>query len=56
MSEGNKEALLWQKIKRNIKNIFFTRVESSTINGIPDVHCVANQRVFWIELKSDYVS
>ena len=56
MSERKREALLWQKIKRNIKNIFFTRIESSTMNGIPDIHCVVNQRIFWIELKSDYVS
>ena len=32
---------------------FLTRIESSTINGIPDVHGVAKQGIFWIELKSD---
>ena len=33
--------------------MFLTRIESSSINGIPDVHGVHKQGVFWIELKSD---
>ena len=35
--------------------MFLTRIESSSINGIPDVHGVHKQGVFWIELKSDKV-
>jgi Holliday junction resolvase len=31
----------------------FTRIESSTINGIPDIHAVGGGNIFWIELKSD---
>ena len=56
MAAKNRESLLWQKIKNNIKDVFFTRIESSTINGIPDIHAVGFGKVFWIELKSDYVS
>jgi Holliday junction resolvase len=56
MAAKNRESLLWQKLKKGCPEIFFTRIESSTINGIPDVHAVSNNSVFWIELKSDYVS
>lgn len=56
MAAKNRESLLWNRIKNNIKNVFFTRIESSTINGIPDLHCVGFANVFWMELKSDYVS
>jgi len=47
------ESALWNKVKKNLTDMFLTRIESSTINGIPDVHGVAKQGVFWIELKSD---
>ena len=30
-----------------------TRIESSTINGIPDVHACVNGSSFWLELKSN---
>ncbi len=30
-----------------------TRIESSTINGIPDVHACVNGNSFWLELKSN---
>ena len=53
MSSKNRESLLWQKVKKNFDKCFLTRIESSTINGIPDVHGVVNGKVFWIELKSD---
>ena len=56
MAAKNRESLLWQKLKKGCPKIFFTRIESSTINGIPDVHAVCNNKVFWVELKSDYVS
>ena len=29
------------------------RVESSTINGIPDVHCCIKGKSFWLELKAN---
>ena len=53
MSNKNRESLLWQKVKKNFSQCFLTRIESSTINGIPDIHGVSNGKVFWIELKSD---
>jgi len=56
MAAKNRESLLWQRIKKHINDVFFTRIESSTINGIPDIHGVGFNKVFWLELKSDYVS
>ena len=56
MAGKNRESLLWQRIKKHIDDVFFTRIESSTINGIPDIHGVGFEKVFWLELKSDYVS
>jgi len=56
MSEKKRESLLWNRVKKNLTDCFLTRIESSTINGIPDIHCVANGKVFWIELKSDNIS
>ena len=49
----NKESKLWNELKDLNKNWHFTRVESSTINGIPDVHCVINKQIFWLELKAN---
>ena len=49
----NKETRLWHELKDLDKNWHFTRIESSTVNGIPDVHCVVNRQVFWIELKAN---
>ena len=56
MSVSNKESLLWKKVKKGLTKCFLTRIESSTINGIPDVHAVSDLDVFWIELKSDELS
>ena len=53
MSDKNKESLLWQKVKKGLVNCFLTRIESSIINGIPNIHGVHKSGVFWIELKSD---
>ena len=53
MSGKNPESRLWQKLKEGLNQMFLTRIESSSINGIPDVHGVHKQGVFWIELKSD---
>ena len=48
-----RESKLWKRIKNlNIKGYFFS-VESNTINGIPDVCCAMNGKVFWLELKSN---
>ena len=56
MSNKNGETRLWQKVKKGLTNCFLTRIESSTINGIPDIHAVLSNEVFWIELKSDSLS
>jgi len=56
MSDKKRESLLWNRVKKNLTDCFLTRIESSTINGIPDIHCVANGKIFWIELKSDNIS
>lgn len=52
MALKKRESLLFQRVRKHIKKAHFTRIESSTIQGIPDVHCVMNKRIFWIELKS----
>ena len=49
------ESELWQKInilQKTQKLWHFTRIESATIRGIPDVNCLINGFEFWIELKS----
>ena len=56
MSNKNGESRLWQKVKKGLTDCFLTRVESSTINGIPDIHAVMGNEVFWMELKSDSLS
>jgi len=53
MSGKKPESRLWQKVKEGLNQMFLTRIESSSINGIPDIHGVHKQGVFWIELKSD---
>lgn len=56
MSNKNGESRLWQKVKKGLTDCFLTRIESSTINGIPDIHAVMDSEIFWIELKSDSLS
>ena len=53
MTAKAQESRLWQKVKNNLTDCYLTRIESSTINGIPDIHAVNHEHVFWIELKSD---
>ena len=53
MTVNARESRLWQKVKNGLTDCFLTRIESSTINGIPDVHCVVNKQVFWLELKAN---
>jgi len=49
------EKNLWQRIKKlNLKGQIF-RLESNTINGIPDVYWLINNKSIWIELKSNDV-
>ena len=47
--------MLWQRFKKNITEPHLIRVESNTINGIPDINGCWSGKEFWIELKSDKV-
>jgi len=47
------ESLLWQRIKKlKLKGQIF-RIESKTINGIPDCYWLIKGQSIWIELKSN---
>ena len=50
-----RESKLWQKIKKHCPKMHLMRVESSTINGIPDINGCFASKEFWMELKSDKV-
>ena len=50
-----RESKLWQRIKKHITKPHLIRVESNTINGIPDINGCWSGKEFWIELKSDKV-
>lgn len=48
------ESYLWKKINNLQKKQrlwHFTRIESATVRGIPDVNCVIDGKEFWLELK-----
>ena len=47
--------MLWQRIKKHITKPHLIRVESNTINGIPDINGCFASKEFWMELKSDKV-
>ena len=51
----NAESRLWQKVKKGLTDCFLTRIESSTINGIPDVYYICEGKSIWVELKSNEV-
>jgi Holliday junction resolvase len=48
-----KESNLYNLIKTTIKNAHLTRIESNTLNGIPDLYCAYKGNTFWIELKAN---
>ena len=49
------EKNLWQRIKKlKLKGQIF-RIESNTINGIPDVYYIREGKSIWVELKSNEV-
>jgi penicillin-binding protein-related factor A (putative recombinase) len=50
-----KESNLYTLIKKTVKNAHFTRIESHTLNGIPDLHCAYKGQVFWLELKANNI-
>jgi len=46
------ESKFWQEVKKNIKGISFTRLESWASAGVPDLLCYnKNGKFFTIELK-----
>jgi hypothetical protein len=50
-----RESKLWLRIKNlKLKGQIF-RIESNTINGIPDIYYLKNSKSIWIELKSNQV-
>ena len=52
------EKKIWSylnQFQKENKEAHFTRIESSTINGIPDVYCVFQGYSFWLELKANVV-
>jgi hypothetical protein len=51
-----KESNLYNLIKTTIKNAHFTRIESYTLNGIPDLHCAYKGHTFWLELKANNIN
>jgi Holliday junction resolvase len=51
-----KESNLYNLIKSTVKNAHFTRIESNTINGIPDIHCAYKGSAFWLEIKSNDIN
>ena len=55
MAIKKRESKLSRLIQKNCNQIHFTRIESSTINGIPDLNGCINGNGFWMELKSDKV-
>ena len=55
MPTKKRESKLSRLIQKNCNQIHFTRIESSTINGIPDLNGCINGNGLWMELKSDKV-
>ena len=51
-----KESNLYNLIKTTIKNAHFTRIESHTLNGIPDLYCAYKGHTFWLELKANNIN
>ena len=52
------ESKIWKRlnlIQKTQKSWFLTRIESSTINGIPDIYACVTGHSFWLELKANEV-
>ena len=47
------ESKLWQQLKKGTQDmgVFWTRIESWSSPGVPDVHGIKNGVSFWVELK-----
>ena len=49
------EKKIWNHLnllQKKLPGAHFTKIESSTINGIPDVYCCYQGCSFWLELKA----
>jgi len=55
---ANPESLLWKQIKTALSDqgYFLTRIETSTVSGVPDVFGIYKETSFWCELKSNPVN
>jgi len=49
----NRESLLFNRIKKELKSAYLLRVETSTARGVADVYCIYKRCSFWIELKAN---
>ncbi len=46
------ESKLWQSIKKNMPDVFWTRIESWALPGVPDCYGCKDGAMFWLELKT----
>ena len=46
------ESKLWHSIKKNLPDIFWTRIESWALPGVPDCYGCKDGVMFWLELKT----
>ena len=49
----NRESLLFNRIKKELKSAYLLRIETSTARGVADVYCIYKRCSFWIELKAN---
>ena len=46
------ESKLWKQLKQNTEREgFWTRIESWSLPGVPDLHGIVDGKAFWLELK-----
>ena len=45
------ESRLWKTLRDGVTDVHWTRIESWSSPGVPDVNCCASFGEFWIELK-----
>jgi hypothetical protein len=49
-----RESLLWQKINKALPKAHLTRIESNTLQGIPDISGVWSAKSFWIAMRPSW--
>jgi hypothetical protein len=47
-----KESKFWKQIKENMPGVFWTRIESWSMPGVPDCYGCKDGIMFWLELKT----